>query len=63
MAMESTDVYRVLRTQYKYWKPVFNVLEEDFEIMLVNARHVKNVPGHTCTERSGVRPTRKTVDG
>ena len=37
VAMESTGIC---------WKPVFNVLEEDFEIMLVNARHVKNVPGH-----------------
>ena len=37
VAMESTGIY---------WKPVFNVLEEDFEILLVNARHVKNVPGH-----------------
>ena len=37
VAMESTGVY---------WKPVFNVLEEAFEIILVNARHVKNVPGH-----------------
>ena len=34
--MESTGVY---------WKPVFNVLEDAFEVMLVNARHVKNVPG------------------
>jgi transposase len=40
VAMESTGVY---------WKPVFNILEEDFEVILVNARHVKNVPGHTCT--------------
>jgi transposase len=37
VAMESTGIY---------WKPVFNVLEEDFEVILVNARHVKNVPGH-----------------
>lgn len=37
VAMESTGIY---------WKPVFNILEEDFEIILVNARHVKNVPGH-----------------
>jgi transposase len=37
VAMESTGVY---------WKPVFNILEEAFEIVLVNARHVKNVPGH-----------------
>lgn len=36
VAMESTSVY---------WKPVYNILEEDFEVLLVNARHVKNVPG------------------
>jgi transposase len=34
--MESTGVY---------WKPVFNILEDSFEILLVNARHLKNVPG------------------
>jgi transposase len=28
-----------------YWKPVWHLLEEEFELMLVNARHVKNVPG------------------
>ncbi len=28
-----------------YWKPVFNILEEDFEVVLVNARHIKHVPG------------------
>ncbi len=37
LAMESTGVY---------WKPVFNILEDFFEIMLVNARHIKYVPGH-----------------
>ena len=36
VAMESTGVY---------WKPVFNILEEDLEVILVNARHIKNVPG------------------
>jgi len=36
VAMESTGVY---------WKPVFNILEDQFEVILVNARHVKNVPG------------------
>lgn len=37
VAIESTGVY---------WKPVFNILTEDnFDLMLVNARHVKNVPG------------------
>lgn len=36
VAMESTGVY---------WKPIFNILEDSFQVMLVNARHVKNVPG------------------
>ena len=36
IAMESTGVY---------WKPIFNILEDEFEILLVNARHIKNVPG------------------
>ena len=36
VAMESTGVY---------WKPVFNILEDTFDVILVNARHVKNVPG------------------
>jgi transposase len=36
VAIESTGVY---------WKPVFNILGDDFELVLVNARHVKNVPG------------------
>lgn len=36
VAMESTGIY---------WKPVFNILEENFEVILVNARHIKHVPG------------------
>lgn len=28
-----------------YWKPVFNILEDEFEVILVNAQHVKKVPG------------------
>lgn len=36
VAMESTGVY---------WKPVYNILGDHFNILLVNARHVKNVPG------------------
>jgi len=36
VAMESTG---------PYWKPVFNVLEDSFEVILANARHIKNVPG------------------
>jgi transposase len=36
VAMESTGVY---------WKPVYEALEDDFETIVVNARHIKNVPG------------------
>ncbi len=36
VAMESTGVY---------WKPIFNLLEARFEILLANAHHLKNVPG------------------
>lgn len=28
-----------------YWKPVFNILEGDFEVMLVNPGHLKYVEG------------------
>ena len=28
-----------------YWKPIFNILEADFKVVLVNAKHIKNVPG------------------
>ena len=42
VAMESTGVY---------WKPIFNILEEDFEVILVNARHIKNVPGHKTDKK------------
>lgn len=42
IAMESTGIY---------WRPVFNILEEDFEIILVNARHIKNVPGHKTDKK------------
>jgi transposase len=36
VAMESTGVY---------WKPIWNLLEDRFTLLLVNARHVKAVPG------------------
>ena len=42
IAMESTGVY---------WKPVYNILEEDFKIILVNARHIKHVPGHKTDKK------------
>ena len=42
VAMESTGIY---------WKPIFNILEEDFDIILVNARHIKNVPGRKTDKK------------
>lgn len=36
VAMESTGVY---------WKPIFNILESEFKVLLVNARQIKYVPG------------------
>jgi transposase len=36
VAMESTGVY---------WKPVWNILEAHFTIILANAQHIRNVPG------------------
>lgn len=43
VAMESTGVY---------WKPVMNILEPGgFTIMVVNARHIKYVPGHKTDKK------------
>ena len=36
VAMEATGIY---------WKPVWHLLEEHFELILANAQHIKNVPG------------------
>src|SRR5881397_1114987 len=36
VGMESTGVY---------WKPIYYVLEDDFRCWLLNARHLRNVPG------------------
>src|SRR5664279_5604751 len=35
----------VMEATGDYWRPFYYVLETDFEVMLVNAREVKNVPG------------------
>src|SRR6266516_1451101 len=36
VAMESTGVF---------WKPLYNMLEDRFTLLLANARHIKAVPG------------------
>jgi transposase len=42
VAMESTGVY---------WKPIWNLLEGSFELVLANARHIKAVPGRKTDVR------------
>ncbi len=42
VAMESTGVF---------WKPIFNILENRFTVLLVNARHLKQVPGRKSDVR------------
>ena len=42
VAMESTGVY---------WKPIYNLLEDSFELLLANARHIKAVPGRKTDVR------------
>ena len=46
----------VMEATGDYWKPFYYLLEDGpFEVMLVNARHVKNLPGE--------RPTSQTPRG
>lgn len=42
VAMESTGVF---------WKPIYNILEGRFTVLLVNARHLKQVPGRKSDVR------------
>jgi transposase len=42
VAMESTGVY---------WKPLFNLLEDTFGVLVVNAHHIKTVPGRKTDMR------------
>jgi transposase len=44
IAIESTGVY---------WKPIFNVLEGDFTVLLVNPAHIKQVPGRKTDVKDG----------
>ncbi len=42
VAMEATGAY---------WKPIYNILEGQFELLVVNAYHVKTVPGRKTDVR------------
>ncbi len=46
VAMEATGVY---------WKPVWNLLEEEFELLLVNPQHLKSIPGKKTDFKDGER--------
>jgi transposase len=54
IAMESTGIY---------WKPIFNILEDNFEILLVNANHVKNIPGHKTDKKDSMWLTKLLLSG
>jgi len=44
VAMESTGVY---------WRPVWNVLEGDFQLKLANSQHIRNIPGKKTDKKDG----------
>lgn len=46
VAMEATGVY---------WKPVWNLLEKEFELLLVNPQHLKSIPGKKTDFKDGER--------
>jgi len=44
VAMESTGVY---------WRPVWNVLEGEFQLRLANSQHIRNIPGKKTDKKDG----------
>ncbi len=54
IAMESTSIY---------WKPVYNILEEFFEVLLVNACHVQNIPGHKTDKKDSAWLSKLLLSG
>jgi len=44
VAMESTGVY---------WRPVWNLLEGQFEVKLANSEHIRNIPGRKTDKKDG----------
>jgi len=51
--VEAQDLYRILPLQHSFgnimggvfWKPIYNVLEGSFELLVANAQHIKAVRG------------------
>ena len=46
VAMESTGIY---------WQPVFNLFESHFKLLLINAQHLKKVPGRKTDMKDAER--------
>jgi transposase len=44
VAMESTGVY---------WRPIWNLLEGQFEVKLANSEHIRNIPGRKTDRKDG----------
>jgi transposase len=44
VAMESTGVY---------WRPVWNLLEGQFDVKLANSEHIRNIPGRKTDRKDG----------
>src|SRR5262245_32043968 len=57
LACGSTHV--AIESTGDYWKPVFNILEGNCEVLLVNAQHVKAVSGR----KADVKPKRSGRSG
>ena len=51
--VDAQDLYRILPLQHRFgnimggvfWKPIYNVLEGSFELLVANAQHIKAVRG------------------
>src|SRR5262249_61660935 len=55
VAMESTGIY---------WRPLFNLLEQtEMEVLVVNAGHMKQVPGRKTDGKDAEWVARRLTDG
>jgi len=43
--IEHSITHAAMESTGEYWKPIYNILEDNFELLLVNAQHIKAVPG------------------
>jgi len=48
--------YVVMESTGEFWKPLYNLLEGSFELLVVNAQHVKHVPGRNPATTTATGP-------